>query len=371
MSTENGKEVLFEVTADHLDTGLRGVPVGTCRTSFVDPKKGVHYCGYPVADLAEMDPEDVIFLLFEKRLPNRQEGQDFRHELAQRASRMPAGALRVLESLTPGTGHPMDWLSIGIQALGVAETTGDVRADGLNLISRMPELMATIFRLRGGRGLPEVASEPELGMVENFVHLLGKEGVDGGAMTRTLRVFFVLHMDHGGGNLSTFTGKAVASGWASLYASVSSAMNALSGPLHGRANQACLEFVQRPIYGFGHAVLRAEDPRAAAQFKLGEEICPDDKNFLTVKTLREVAPRVLGENPKIKNPNANVDIASGSLLNAVGFHKPEYYTTFFGWSRVVGISAQILDERNARGGRGTPIYRPKYYAADPTVRHLD
>ena len=169
-------------------------------------------------------------------------------------------------------------------------------------------------------------------------------------------------------------------------------MNALSGPLHGRANQACLEFVQRigsadadkvesfvrkelaakrPIYGFGHAVLRAEDPRAAAQFKLGEEICPGDKNFLTVKTLREVAPRVLGENPKIKNPNANVDIASGSLLNAVGFHKPEYYTTFFGWSRVVGISAQILDERNARGGRGTPIYRPKYYAADPTVRHLD
>ena len=392
MSEENGKEVLFEVTEDHLNTGLRGIPVGTCRTSFVDPKKGVHYCGYPVGDLAEMDPEDVIFLLFEKRLPNRQESQDFRHELAQRAERMPTGALRVLESLTPSSGHPMDWLSIGIQALGLAETTGDIRADGLNLISRMPELMATIFRLRGGRGLPEVASEPELGMVENFVHLLGMDGVDADRMTRTLRVFLVLHMDHGGGNLSTFTGKAVASGWASLYGSISSAMNALSGPLHGRANQSCLEFVQRigtsdeaevesfvrkelaarrPIYGFGHAVLRAEDPRAAAQFKLGEEICPDDPNFLTVKTLRVVAPRVLGENPKISNPNANVDIASGTLLNAVGFHKPDYYTTFFGWARVAGISAQILDERNARGGRGTPIYRPKYIASDPTIRRLD
>ncbi|HJM68065.1 MAG TPA: citrate/2-methylcitrate synthase, partial [Candidatus Thalassarchaeaceae archaeon] len=128
MSEENGKEVLFEVTEDHLDSGLRGIPVGTCRTSFVDPKKGVHYCGYPVGDLAEMDPEDVIFLLFEKRLPNRQESQDFRHELAQRAERMPTGALRVLESLTPSSGHPMDWLSIGIQALGLAETTGDIRA---------------------------------------------------------------------------------------------------------------------------------------------------------------------------------------------------------------------------------------------------
>ena len=119
----------------------------------------------------------------------------------------------------------MDWLSIGIQSLGVAETTGDIRADGLNLISRMPELMATIFRLRGGRGLPEVASEPERVMVENFVHLLGMEGADAERMIRTLRVFLVLHMDHGGGNLSTFTGKAVASGWASLYASISSALN--------------------------------------------------------------------------------------------------------------------------------------------------
>ncbi|MEE3083523.1 MAG: citrate/2-methylcitrate synthase [Candidatus Thermoplasmatota archaeon] len=392
MSDENGKDVIFEVTEDHLNTGMRGIPVGTCRTSFVDPLKGVHYCGYPVGDLADMSPEDVIFLLYEKRLPNRQESQDFRHELTQRAERLPTGALRVLESLTPGSGHPMDWLSIGIQALGVAETTGDVRADGLNLIARMPELMATIFRLRGGRGPPEVASEPERGLVENFVHLLGKEGADAERMVRALRVFLVLHMDHGGGNLSTFTGKAVASGWASLYASMASAMNALSGPLHGRANQACLEFVQRigtadeseveafvrqelaarrPIYGFGHAVLRAEDPRAAAQFKLGEELCPDDENFNIIKTLREVAPRVLGENPKISNPNANVDIASGTLLNAVGFHKPEYYTTFFGWARVAGISAQILDERNARGGRGTPIYRPKYIAADSTVRRLE
>jgi citrate synthase len=392
MAEENGKEVLFEVTEDNLNTGLRGIPVGTCATSFVDIKKGVHYCGYPVGDLADMDPEDIIYLLYEKHLPNRQQSLDFRKELAQRAEDMPNGALRVLESLTPGSGHPMDWLSIGIQALGVAHTTGDVRADGLNLIARLPELMATIFRLRGGRGLPSAGSEPHRGLVENFVHLLGKSDTEKDTVIRVLRAFLVLHMDHGGGNLSTFTGKAVSSGRASVYASMSSAMNALSGPLHGRANQACLEFVQRigsadpddvekfvraelaakrPIYGFGHAVLRAEDPRAAAQFRLGAEICPDDPNYEIITTLREVAPRVLAENPKISNPNANVDIASGTLLNAVGFHKPEYYTTFFGWSRVAGICAQINDERKARGGRGTPIYRPRFIASDPTVRRLD
>lgn len=392
MSGNDEQPTIFEVKESHLDTGLRGIPVGTCRTSFVHPKKGVHYVGYPVGDIAQMDPEDIIFLLMEKRLPNRHESQNFRKDLAERAEEMPARALRVLESLTPGSGHPMDWLAVGIQALGIAETTGDVKEDALNLIARMPELMATIFQLRGGHGIPESGSEPSRGLVENFVHLMGLDGEKAENMTQVLRTFLVLHMDHGGGNLSTFSGKCVASGKASLYASMASAMNALSGPLHGRANQACLEFVQRigtsdpekvekfvrgelaakrPVYGFGHAVLRAEDPRATAQIALGEQVCPDDPNFMIVKTLREIAPKILGENPKISNPFANVDVASGSLLHAVGFRKPEYYTTFFGWARVAGISAQIVDERKARGGRGVPIYRPKYIGKDQPVQRLD
>ena len=392
VTEEEASETIFELTESHLNTGLRGIPVGTCRTSFVDPHKGVHYVGYPVGDLADMDPADIIYMLFEKRLPNRQEAQDFRNEMIGRAEDMPTGALRVLEALTPSSGHPMDWLSVGIQALGIADTTGDVRSDGLNLIARMPELMAAIFRLRGGRGLIGRPSEPSRGMVENFVHLLGEDDESAERIIRVLRSFLILHMDHGGGNLSTFAGKAVASGRASLYASMASAMNALSGPLHGRANQSCLEFVQRigtsdpeevekfvrtelaakrPIYGFGHAVLRSEDPRAAALITIGEEVCPDDENLAIVRTLREVAPKVLSENPKISNPNANVDIASGSLLYAVGFHKPAYYTTFFGWARVVGISAQIRDERNARGGKGIPIYRPKYIPVDQPHRRLE
>ena len=72
--------------------------------------------------------------------------------------------------------------------------------------------------------------------------MLGMTGEEAEKMNRVLRFFFILHLDHGGGNLSTFTGKAVASGRATVYASIASAMNALSGPLHGRANQACLEF---------------------------------------------------------------------------------------------------------------------------------
>ena len=77
--------------------------------------------------------------------------------------------------------------------------------------------------------------------------------------------------------------------------------------------------------------------------------------------LREVAPKVLGENPKISDPYANVDAISGILLTAAGFPYKEYFTLLFGLSRVVGIAIQIVYERcEARGGKGTPIIRPKY-----------
>ena len=80
---------------------------------------------------------------------------------------------------------------------------------------------------------------------------------------------------------------------------------------------------------------------------------------------------MLAENPKISNPNANVDIASGTLLHHVGLRKPEYYTTFFGWARVAGIGAQLVDERTVmRDGKGVPIYRPKYIAEEQSLRHV-
>jgi|TARA_B100001094_G_scaffold327271_1_gene385051 citrate synthase len=387
--TEN--KVLLEVTDSHLNTGLRGVPVGTCRTSFVTPNEGVHYCGYPISELASFDPEDIVYLLFNKELPTPEQSTVFRQDLASRAI-IPGDVESILHTL-PKFGHPMDWLSVGIQALGMFETVDDWREDALNLIARMPRLMGLIFRIRENRTTEIPADDSSMSLVDRFVRTLDLEGVDRAKMKRVISTYLVLHMDHGGGNLSTFTGKAIASGKATLYSAMAGAMNALSGPLHGRANQSCLEFVlkvgtsnpveveafvraeldaKRPIFGFGHAVLRSEDPRATVQLKLGAEICPDDENFKIVAALREIAPKVLAENPKISNPNANVDIASGALLHNIGLTDPTYYTTFFGWARVAGIGAQIVDERSVlRDGKGTPIYRPKYYAEQQSLRHIE
>lgn len=382
-------QVLFEITNAHLNTGLRGYPVGTCRTSRVDPMEGVSYVGYPVAELAYKDPEAIAWLLLHRDLPSDEELAGFKADLVSRSG-VDSKVIELLKQL-PAEGHPMEWFITGLVLLGMTSKTGDWKEDAHNVIAKVPELIAAIFRIRSGWGDP-IASEPERGLIENFVHMLGVPGADNDKLVELLRVFYVLHMDHGGGNLSTFTGKAVASAHSDLFTSLAAAMGGLSGPLHGRANQDCLDFVRsvgssdpeqirafiedalankKKIYGFGHAVLRAEDPRATIEYALGEQICPDDELFKTALNMRTVAVEVLSGIEKISNPYPNVDAVSGTLLNACGLTESDYYTVLFGLARCTGIAAQIVDERvNARNGKGVPIYRPKFIAEDQDPRHV-
>lgn len=386
---ENAKpDVLMTLTKESLESGLRGVPVGYCTTSAVEADKGLFYVGEPVEKIADRDPEDVIHLLLYKRWPAAPEKLAFA-KLLQDHSAVDPAVITSLKAL-PKSGHPMKWFLHAINALGMIYSSRDYRKEAIELIAKIPAVTAAIFRIREGWGEP-IAPRADLGYMENFVHMLGIPGQSAEQtkkLIKLMRVFEITHLDHGGGNLSTFIGKAVASGKADLFESLIGAMAGLAGPLHGRANQECLEFIQacvakvsanfnaddvkkmlqqkldnkEVIYGFGHAVLRVEDPRARVLRAIGEEICPTDVNFRMVKLLAEIGPGVLKQNPKISDPHPNVDSASGSLLMACGLSKPEYYTVLFGMSRVIGISAQIVYERcEARGGKGTPIIRPKYY----------
>lgn len=390
MTEAAAPKVLMELTEEHMETGLRGVPVGYCTTSHVDPQLGLHYVGQPIAQLANQEPEAVIYLLLNKQLPDAGQLADFRLELKRRR-RVDPQVFFALKTL-PRRGHPMKWFLHAINMLGITEATGDFREDCLNLIAKIPVATAAIFRLREGWGDPILPTE-DLNYMEDFVHMLGVPGLseEGAAkLTRLMRVFDVVHLDHGGGNLSTFTGKAVASGLADMYESILAAMCGLAGPRHGKANQECLNFVEecvravggapsegltrelienrlanrQLIFGFGHAVLKVEDPRATVLMELGDEICPQDVNYRMVSMLRKVVPPILGKNPKISDPYPNVDLASGSLLHACGLENSDYYTVLFGMSRVVGIAIQVVYERcEARGGKGTPIVRPKYIYA--------
>lgn len=377
-------KILFEITEDSLETGMRGYPVGYCNTSFVDPQKGLFYKGIPVSELYKKKPEEVIYLLFHGQNPNDHDLQDFSKQLKS-LGHCSQSVIRHIESL-PRQGHPLKLLSAAVLILGLLEGQEDYEEDCINLIAKMPHLVATVINHHAGWG-ETPSPDPNLGYMENFTNMLRIPNCEKENLKEVLTLFNLLHYDHGGGNLSAFVGKAVASGLEDLYGSIASSLCALSGPRHGKANQDCLEFSKEAleelgegattedvesyirkrlennqlIFGFGHAVLRAEDARATIFYDYCHQHFQDHPLVKMALMLREAGPKVLKENPKISNPYPNVDAISGTTLVASGFDYPEYFAVLFGLSRIVGISIQIVYERRfARSGKGTPIVRPKY-----------
>jgi len=376
--------VLFEITKESLETGLRGVPVGYCTTSHVDPMKGLTYVGKPIAELSNLDPIEVIYLLYHGKTGKKEQIAAFKAELDKRAHCKPE-TLKHIASL-PRSGHPMDAFAAAILIAGLCEGKENYREDCLDLIAKVPQIAAAVINHHAGWG-ETPRSKPELGYMENFIHMLQLPGKKNETLREVMRLFEVIHFDHCGGNLSTFVGKAVASGMENMYGSISAAMAALAGPKHGRANQDCLEFVQSVlkeagenataaeieqlirrrlaknelVFGFGHAVLRVEDPRATVCYHYCQKHFPNHPLVKIALLLRTEGTKVLKENPKISNPYPNIDAITGSMLTAAGFPYPEYYTILFGMSRTVGIAMQIVYERlEARDGKGTPIIRPLY-----------
>lgn len=378
------EEVLFQITKEQLETGLRGYPCGYCTTSHVDPQKGLYYSNVAVSELTDNSPEEVIYLLYFGKKGSTSEVEAFFRDLKNRAH-LSADTLASIQKL-PRKGHPMKLFSAALLMAGMLEGTSDYKQDCLNLIAKLPHLTAAVINYHAGWGATPPPRD-DLGYMENFAHMLQVPRGNPEELTKVFRLFNILHFDHGGGNLSAFVGKAVASGLEDMYGSIASAMCALAGPRHGRANQDCLEFAQsmlkevgenatekqvenairhrldsgQLVFGFGHAVLRVEDPRASVQYAYAQKHYPHHPLVKIALLLRKAGSKVLAENPKISNPYPNVDAISGTLLTAAGFGFSQYYTVLFGLARSVGIAIQIVYERTeARGGKGTPIVRPKY-----------
>lgn len=378
-------DVIFEITKDHLDTGMRGFPVGYCTTSSVDSQKGLYYGRVALSELAERSPEEVMFLLKHGREGSQEEVSSWYGGIKEFSKCSPESIEHIRK--LPRDIHPMKLFSAALLICGGLEGTGDYKKDCSCLIGKLPEIVANVIHHHAGWG-PCNPSRPELGYMENFAQMLKVPDAKEEELTKVFRLFNVLHYDHGGGNLSAFVGKAVSSGLEDLYGSLTAAMCALAGPRHGKANQDCLEFVKQVhaelgdeataqqveelvrkrlenkqlVFGFGHAVLRVEDPRATVLYEMGKKIRPNHPLVKIALLLRKEGTKVLKENPKVQNPYPNVDAMSGTLLASVGFDYPEYFTVLFGLSRCVGISLQCVYERTeARNGKGTPIIRPKFF----------
>ncbi len=393
---DKGDEKISDVTVAQAFSGLRGIKAFVCDTSSVSADKGLIIRGIPLLEITHILPEEVFFLLLTGRLPNKDELADLKNDFSSHLE-VPDYVWRVLSEM-PDDAHPMTLFNTGILAMqnesvfrkkyddGMPKTEfwEAILEDGIRLLAKLPALGAGIYRMRFNKG-DRIAPDPNQDWSGNFVHMIGLPD-DTGDFHKLMQLYFMLHCDHEGGNVSAFASHTVASALSDPYYAVTAGLNGLAGPLHGLANQECLKFVLsvrdefggvpseeelkkycwerlnngRVIPGYGHAVLRCPDPRFTAFIKFGQEHIKDDDVFSIVDRLFNVVPDVLQEQGKAKNPWPNVDAASGSLLYYYGLREFNFYTVLFSISRTMGMISQMVWER----ALGIPITRPKSVTTD-------
>jgi citrate synthase len=387
----HGAKKISDVTVQQAYGGMRGVKAMICDTSEVPADVGLLIRGTPIGELANKTPEDIFYLLCTGELPNARDRRALTDELASRA-KVPAYVWKVLEAM-PKDSHPMCMLDTAVLAM---ERESKFRAaydkgmpredywkpmleDSLDLLARMPVIAAGVYRMRFKKG-KRISPKKGLTWSENYSHMLGVKDPTG-EFADCMRLYLVLHCDHEGGNVSAHTCHLVGSALSDAYYSVSAGLNGLAGPLHGLANQECLNWIielnkkfkgkpsredirknawdtlnsGKVIPGYGHAVLRVSDPRFVEFRAFGMKHFPDDPIMKTVNDVYEIVPEVLKEHGKAKNPWPNVDAGSGALLYHYGLKEFSYYTVLFSVSRAMGMLSQLVVNRAI----GSSIERPK------------
>ena len=399
---DKGKTVLTEATVGHAFGGMRGVKGMICDTSVVEPDKGLFIRGHHLLDIMDLWPEQTFILLLTGEIHDvgSEMVQSYQRDMDRRAQ-LPQYVYDVLEAM-PADSHPMCMLNTGILVMEKESTFREWYAkgtkkqdywiptldDALNLLAKLPSLAAAVYRLRYKKG-DYINWTPGLDWGANYANMLGLNDPTGD-FANLMRLYLHFHSDHEGGNVSANTCHTVGSALSDAYYSVSAGLNGLAGPLHGLANQECLDWILatmdrfggvpsdqqlrdfafdtlragKVIPGYGHAVLRVTDPRFTGFNKFGREHMADDPVFQTVDRVFNVVPKVLeefsaervkaGKNP-IANFWPNVDAGSGALLYHYGLTEFEYYTVLFSVSRSMGMLSQLVWNRAV----GTALTRPK------------
>lgn len=389
LGKEHGDQVISDVSIKQAYGGMRGVKAMICDTSVVEPDKGLVIRGTPILEMTDWLPEEILFLLLTGDKPSAEELKSLQDDLSSR-SEVPSYVWDVLAAM-PKDSHPMAMLDTGIlvmqresefagryHEMAKTEYWEAALEDALNILGWIPGIAAGVYRMRYDKG-ERIPSDASLDWAANYVHMLGLDETED--CCDMMRLYLVLHSDHEGGNVSANTCHIVGSALSDPYYAVSAGLNGLAGPLHGLANQECLGFVIKVterfggvptekeltdmcwellnagqvVPGYGHAVLRVVDPRFTAFNAFGKKHCADDVMFKTVDLLFQVAPKVLKEHGKAKNPWPNVDAGSGALLYHYGLTEFPYYTVLFSVSRAMGMLSQLVINR----ALGTAITRPK------------
>lgn len=354
---------------------------GSCKSeiTFIDGEKGIlRYRGYPLEQLAEgVSFEEVMYLMIWGKLPNQAELDGFNAKLAEHAE-LPEGIVAVLDNL-PKNAHPMTVMQTLVATLGDYYEPADEETDIIRLLAKSKALAAYSYRKQTGKEYLKPSKGASF--AGDFAHMTfgtSDEYKVSDVLEASLDSLFILHADHEQ-NCSTSTARMIGSAQASLYASISGAIGALSGPLHGGANQKVIEMLENiraegrsledhielvkdkssdvKLMGFGHRVYKNFDPRARILKKSADELFADlgveDPALDLAKELEKVA---LEDEYFVKRRlYPNVDFYSGTIYRALGI-PTNMFTVMFVLGRLPGWIAQWKEMRDDDDQR---IHRPR------------
>ena len=416
----------YDVKRGLRDVNGKGVLAGLTNISDIEafkvvdgvevPCKGrLFYRGYDIKDIVngflaknQFGFEESAYLLLFGELPTEKQLQEFNDVLAERRTLHPNFVRDVI--MKSPSEDMMNNMSKSILYLYSNDKKADdvtlpnVLRQCLNLISQFPMLMVYgyhAYRYKRGTDLFIYAPLPELSTAENILMMLREDRKYTELEAQILDMALVLHMDHGGGNNSTFTTHVVTSSGTDTYSTIAAAMASLKGPKHGGANIKVTQMFDDMkksltdwndkiqirhyleklldkdafdkkglIYGMGHAIYSMNDPRADVLKGLVKQLAKEkgkEAEYALYETVEYMAPEIIAEKRRMyKGVNANVDFYSGLLYSMLEL-PPELYTPIFAVARIAGWSAHRLEElKNV-----DKIIRPAYKALTPHREYVE
>ena len=408
----------YDVKRGLRDLNGKGVLAGLTNISDVKAKEvidgvevPVHgrliYRGYDVKDLVEgftkdnrFGFEEITYLLLFNKLPDAKELASFKNILAGYQT-LPTSFVRDIIMKAPSR-DMMNTLARSVLTLYSYDDRADdtsmpnVLRQCLELISLFPQLCIYGYQAyshyHDGNSLFIHAPKPELSTAENILHMLRPDSKYTPLEAKILDIALVLHMEHGGGNNSSFTTHVVTSSLTDTYSTIAAAIGSLKGPRHGGANikvvkmfedmkekvsdwtdeDAVSDYLKKLlhkdafdnaglIYGVGHAIYSKSDPRAVIFKSFVESLSVEkglEKEFALYSMVERLAPTIIeSERQMYKGVSINVDFYSGFVYSMLGLPL-ELYTPIFAIARIAGWSAHRLEELANNGKIIRPAYKP-------------